>query len=48
MSTTKTIRIKKETYENLSEEGTFRDSFDTIIQKLLEKGNAKEEATTAN
>jgi predicted CopG family antitoxin len=31
----KTIRISAETYENLTKEGTVRDSFDDVIAYLL-------------
>ena len=31
----KTIRVSAETYENLTKEGTVRDSFDTVIACLL-------------
>ena len=39
MSNGKTIRISKETYEKLSNQGTFQDSFDSVICRLIDKQN---------
>ena len=33
---TKSIRVTKETYEELSKLGTLNDSFDSVIRKLLD------------
>ena len=37
MSNGKTIRISKETYEKLANQGNLQDSFDSVIIKLIEK-----------
>ena len=35
MSTGKTIRISKKTYEKLASQGTLQDSFDSVICRLM-------------
>jgi predicted CopG family antitoxin len=43
MSTkTTTIRIRKDTYENLSKQGSCGDSFDDVIQRLLNTDKVQE------
>lgn len=37
MTKHKYIRVKIETYEALRQQGTMKDTFDTVIQKLLNK-----------
>lgn len=37
MEETKSIRVTKETYDRLAELGDLKDSFDTVIKKLLDK-----------
>ena len=51
MKTSRLIRVKEETYNSLAQCGTLTDTFDTVIQALLEsradtqaekiRGNAK-------
>jgi predicted CopG family antitoxin len=31
----KTIRVSEETYQELANQGNLRDSFDSVIQKLI-------------
>lgn len=40
-TTTKSIRVTKETYDRLAELGSLSDSFDSVIKKLLDE-NKKE------
>lgn len=43
MSTkTVTIRIRRETYDDLSKQGTVGDSFDSVIKRLLKPDKAQE------
>jgi predicted CopG family antitoxin len=43
MSTkTTTIRVRRETYEDLSKQGSGGDSFDEVIQRLLNKDKVQE------
>jgi predicted CopG family antitoxin len=43
MSTkTTTIRIRRETYDTLSKQGSVADSFDDVIQRLLKNEEIKE------
>jgi predicted CopG family antitoxin len=37
MSNGKTIRISKETYEKLANQGNLQDSFDSVISRLIDK-----------
>jgi predicted CopG family antitoxin len=41
---TTTIRITRETYEDLSEYGRFHESFDSVIKKLLSEKQGTETA----
>jgi predicted CopG family antitoxin len=41
MSTSKTIRISEDTYQELASQGTLSETFDFVIKKLIAYGNEK-------
>jgi len=41
MSTHKTIRVSEETYQELANQGTLSETFDSVIRKLLQKQEVK-------
>jgi hypothetical protein len=41
LSNGKTIRISEDTYQELSNQGTLSETFDTVIKKLIAKGKEK-------
>jgi len=41
MSPYKTIRVSEETYQELANQGTLSETFDSVIRKLLQKQEVK-------
>lgn len=46
--TSRTIRVSYETYSDLSKHGTFGDSFDTVIRRLLVNEEKTEQVLRGN
>lgn len=48
MSIGKTIRVSEEIYEKLASEGNMKDSFDSVIRKLIDKQKVIVNETKSN